>query len=258
MKYSIASTALLIATVAAQPHGHAHLHQARDVTTKTETAWVTETEYVTEIVDATTTMWVTPGHDAATTSVAAPVEPSKAQQFFEPPSSVQAAPTSVAAPPQQQAQAPPASTAPPAAPAAPATTVAAPAPVQQQAPPPAKESPAPAQSASAPPKSGGEQYSGDLTYYAVGLGSCGFDDSGKGNAENIVAISSQLMGAQSNGNAMCGKTITISSGGKSIQATVRDKCPGCTSTSIDVSEHAFLALFGDLGVGRGQVTWSFN
>lgn len=249
MKYSIASAALLVATVAAQPHGHAHLHQARDVT-KTETTWVTETEYVTEIVDSTTTMWVTPGHAAATTSsVAAPVEPSKAQQFFEPPSSVPAAPTSVAAPTQQQVQAPPANTPPPAAPAAPTTSVAAPPPVQQQAPPAAQSS---------APKSGGQEYTGDLTYYALGMGACGFDDSGKDQTENVVAMSSQIMGAQSNGNPMCGKTITITNGSKSIQGTIRDKCPSCPSGSIDVSEHAFLALFGDLGVGRGKVTWSFN
>jgi expansin (peptidoglycan-binding protein) len=76
--------------------------------------------------------------------------------------------------------------------------------------------------------------------------------------EAVVAISADQMGAQSNGNPMCGKTITINANGKTTTATVKDKCPGCASGSIDVSEKVFLALFGDLGVGRAPVTWSFN
>lgn len=101
-------------------------------------------------------------------------------------------------------------------------------------------------------------FSGDLTFYTLGLGACGFNDGGKDSSENIVALSYLLMGEQSNGNPMCGKTITISYNGKTITAVVRDKCMGCAKEAIDVSEKAFLELFGSKSVGRGEVQWWFN
>lgn len=97
-----------------------------------------------------------------------------------------------------------------------------------------------------------------MTYYALGLGACGFDDSGKDNTENIVAMSAEQMGSQSNGNPNCGRSITIRANGKTTTAVVRDKCPGCRFGSIDASEKLFLELFDDLGVGRGHVEWWFN
>ncbi|KAK3691976.1 hypothetical protein B0T22DRAFT_474955 [Podospora appendiculata] len=60
---------------------------------------------------------------------------------------------------------------------------------------------------------------GDMTYYEVALGSCGQDDSGKGDTENIVAVSASL------GNP-CGRSVTITaSNGNKVAAVVRDKCP---------------------------------
>ncbi|CAK7238802.1 MAG: hypothetical protein STHCBS139747_000221 [Sporothrix thermara] len=104
----------------------------------------------------------------------------------------------------------------------------------------------------------GSTFTGDMTYYTVGLGACGNDQTGDDMTENIVAISVDQMGSQSNGNPMCGQTITISANGKTTTATVQDKCMGCASGAIDVSEKVFLAIFGDLGVGRSEVTWWFN
>jgi hypothetical protein len=103
---------------------------------------------------------------------------------------------------------------------------------------PAVESPspviaAPAAVATSSSKAGADTKTGDLTYYTVGLGACGEDDSGKDNTENIVALSHLLMGTQSNGNPFCGKTITISYGGKQVVATVKDKCMGCALNNID-------------------------
>ncbi|CRK47217.1 hypothetical protein BN1723_016726, partial [Verticillium longisporum] len=95
-----------------------------------------------------------------------------------------------------------------------------------------------------------DSHSGDLTYYDVGLGACGFDDTGKDNSDNIVALSHLLMGTQSNGNPMCGQTITVSANGKEVVCTVRDKCMGCEPEAIDVSKAAFLELFGSLTAGR--------
>ncbi|PHH67757.1 hypothetical protein CDD83_6428 [Cordyceps sp. RAO-2017] len=90
------------------------------------------------------------------------------------------------------------------------------------------------------------------------MGACGFDDSGKDNSDNIVAISKDKMGTQSNGNPMCGQTITIHANGKTCKATVRDKCMGCAANNIDVSEKVFKELYGSLDGGRMPVSWSFD
>ncbi|KAF3357841.1 hypothetical protein VdG1_05506 [Verticillium dahliae VDG1] len=78
------------------------------------------------------------------------------------------------------------------------------------------------------------------------------------NSDNIVALSHLLMGTQSNGNPMCGQTITVSANGKEVVCTVRDKCMGCEPEAIDVSKAAFLELFGSLTAGRTEVKWWFN
>lgn len=250
MKSFAVASAFLLATAAAKAgaHGHGHLHQhvARDLVT--EIKWVTETEYVTEMIDSTTTVWITPGQQAEPTQAPEPSagEPNPSHaQFFEPPA------PSVAAPAPPSAAAPPP---PPPPPPPPVQSKPAPPP-----PPPAAPKPENKDEDQSSQQSGSSgKYSGDLTYYAVGLGACGEDDSGKDETANIVAISKDLMGAQSNGNPYCGKTITIYGNGKSVQATVRDKCMGCKHDDIDVSEKVYKALWGGLGSGRTPVTWSFN
>lgn len=267
MKTAVLASAVFAAAAVAQPHGHGHQHKhaARDLVTVVE--WVTQTEYVTEVVDASTT--VTLG--ASQSSTAQPATTSDVKpNFFEPPSSSAAPPpppttTSVVAPPPPSTPTTSSVYTPPPPPPPPATTstpVAAPSPpppppvVQPkpttQAPPPA---PSPSPSNGGGSGGGGGEYSGDITYYAVGLGSCGGDDSGKDQTENIVALSSTLYASL--GDGLCNKKISISANGKTITGTVRDKCPSCAKGSIDVSEKAFVELWGSTGVGRGKVSWSF-
>ena len=70
-----------------------------------------------------------------------------------------------------------------------------------------------------------------------------------GTASNIGGVAS---------NPYCGKTITITNGGKTTTATVVDKCMGCTGKSIDLSRAAFDAL-ADEAEGRvSGVSWYFN
>ncbi|ATZ58364.1 hypothetical protein BCIN_16g01700 [Botrytis cinerea B05.10] len=95
--------------------------------------------------------------------------------------------------------------------------------------------------------------SGDLTYYAVGLGACGVTNS---DSELVVAMSAGLMGTQSNGNPNCGKKIKISHGGKSVTVKVVDKCMGCATYDLDLSPAAFKALAPE-SAGRIKGTWSF-
>ncbi|KAM0333167.1 hypothetical protein ACHAQA_001827 [Verticillium albo-atrum] len=285
MKTTAILCAALATTALAQPHlngnkrRHVHNKHAKRALV---TEWVTETAYVTEYYDATTTVWVTPGVESEEP------EPTntKDAQFFEPEKSTVAAPE-------------PTTTAPP-PPPEPVTPSPSPEPKQQepeaqpepepetttttQAPPPPSPTPEPVPTTTAAPvqeqpkvqptpetqaeeskssdkgssSAPSDSHAGELTYYDVGMGACGFDDSGKDNSENIVALSHLLMGTQSNGNPMCDQTITISANGKTTTATVRDKCMGCAQEDIDVSKAAFLELFGSLTAGRTEVKWWFN
>ncbi|KAJ6440296.1 allergen asp f7 protein [Purpureocillium lavendulum] len=270
MKTAVLASAVFAAAAVAQPHGHGHQHKhaARDLVTVVE--WVTQTEYVTEVVDASTT--VTLG--ASQSSTAQPATTSDVKpNFFEPPSSSAAPPpppttTSVVAPPPPSTPTTSSVYTPPPPPPPPATTstpVAAPSPPPPPPvvqPKPSTQAPPPANSP--PPSNGGgntggsETYKGDITYFAIGLGACGTDMSGKGDSASVVALSAKMMGAESNGNSFCGRKISIkASNGKTTTATVQDKCPECTKESIDVSNKVFMDLFGDLGIGRTTVSWSF-
>ncbi|KAF3061591.1 Papain inhibitor [Daldinia childiae] len=89
-------------------------------------------------------------------------------------------------------------------------------------------------------------FSGDMTYYAPGLGACGNYNT---ESEAVVAMS-----PSQDGN--CGRTININYNGKTVSATVVDKCPGCAGDSIDVSPSVFEQL-ESLDAGRVQVTWEY-
>ena len=235
MKSVTLLTALFATAAVSQPHGHKHdrrqnqhVYQARSIATD----WVTEYEtvVVTEWIDATTTRWITPSQTAApATTSQAPA------QFYEPSSNTPApspAPaTSSSAPAQPTART---SLGLPPPPPVPTSVDVPPVPLPSSVAP----APAPASTDSyggggSSGGGGGVHNTGDLTYYTVGMGACGWDDTGKDLTSNIVAISHEAMGSASNGNPMCGKTITISYGGKTITATVRDKCMGCAANDID-------------------------
>ncbi|KAI9014596.1 RlpA-like double-psi beta-barrel-protein domain-containing protein-containing protein [Phycomyces nitens] len=91
-------------------------------------------------------------------------------------------------------------------------------------------------------------YSGDGTFYQPGLGSCG-----KRNDESdmIAALSSSLM---SQGD-YCGKEITVEYGGKSVDVTIVDSCPGCNEGDMDLSPAAFSQL-ASFDKGRIPIKWS--
>lgn len=97
---------------------------------------------------------------------------------------------------------------------------------------------------------------GDITFYEAGLGACGITNDGF--TEHIVALAHEFMGTQSNGNPFCGKTVTIKYGGKTVRATVQDKCMGCVGRDIYVSNAAFNALGIAESVGRTNADWWFN
>ena len=291
MKSFTVASALFAAVALAQPHGNHHKvhHNKRAVVTEVE--WVTETEYVTQLIDATTTVWVGPAQDQPQTT-AEVVEPTTTQVVEAPTKSVvekekkpqpepttTEAPVATVAPPPETTTSTSTSTTSIYTPPPPAETTTSEEPVVE-APAPTTTlvtsvytPPAPASTSSAPSgdtedlgndttngssSGGGESHSGEITYYTVGMGACGDDDTGNDTKLNIVALSKDILGEQSNGNPMCGQTITIRSNGNVATAIVKDKCMGCAINDIDVSEKVFLELWGDLDTGRSPATWSFN
>ncbi|MCJ1361621.1 hypothetical protein MMC16_000721 [Acarospora aff. strigata] len=267
---------------------------------KRDIVWVTVTEEVTEIVDATTTIWVNAlptSVEAAQTAAASTTTTQSAleNQFFEhassptsssPTSSSDAVPvtsaTTTPAPVDTATPPPPSPAAssssssssayvPPPASAASATTEASsstyvppapptyatPTPVESTSPAPAS---APAQPTSAPSSNGdcspSSPCTGDLTNYTAGMGACGVTNNGQ--TDSVIALPASFMGEQSNGNPLCGKSVTIKYKGITATAKVADKCPECQGRSIDLSEVLF-KKFAALSDGRlFGAEWSFN
>jgi len=277
---TFALASLLSTAVFAHGHQHADKHAKRDV------VWVTDYDYVTEIVGETTTIWVTssggsggkPTTVTSTMDSASPSASASAAQFFQPSSaaSVQSsaaaqAPSSESASSSATSSAAPASSAESSSPtqAAPSTfatstsaaaSSAAPSSTVQSSSATTSSSAAASSTASSSSSSGecteGSPCAGDITYYDTGLGACGETNA---NTDHVIALPHGLMGTQSNGNPYCGRTVSITceSTGKTATATVVDKCMGCDGYSIDLSPAVFDEL-ADESVGRTTATWYFT
>jgi hypothetical protein len=265
------------------------MHEKRELVTEIE--WVTETAYVTKLVDSTTTVWVSSGSEAQSTST------TDQAKFIETPqpkkkkvsttsttsTSVYVAPeptttsttsTSVYVAPVETSTSSTSVYVPPVEKKTSTSVYVAPTTSEVYVPPTTTEvyvapttaeEPAATTSASSGGGSGGgsgQTYSGDITYFTIGRGSCGDDDTGLDDSASVVALSAALLasyeGANSNDNSLCGKTITITANGKSTTAVVKDKCPECELGAIDVSKKVFEDLYGGLDKGRGECEWSFN
>ncbi|KAJ4987865.1 hypothetical protein SVAN01_06595 [Stagonosporopsis vannaccii] len=92
-----------------------------------------------------------------------------------------------------------------------------------------------------------DHFTGDLTYYAPGLGACGVEST---ESDAIVSVSHYLydavqIGTDPNQNPLCGKKIRATRAdertGKqvSIDLKVVDRCTGCEPTDLDVSPAMF-------------------
>ncbi|CAO3653857.1 unnamed protein product [Mucor fragilis] len=105
--------------------------------------------------------------------------------------------------------------------------------------------------------SSGGKYSGEGTYYDVGLGSCGQTNS---NSEMVAALNAPQMknGANPNNNSQCGKSIRVTNpaNGKSVTVKLVDTCPPCASGDVDLSPKAFAAI-ADMDLGRIPIKWDW-
>lgn len=231
---------------------------------KRDIVWVTETAEDIVTVPVTKTVWVTPGeiipteasshyghhfrstvHVQSTTIV--PVAPSTySTEGSSSTSSSYAAPSSSSV-----------SMAPTTSSVYVAPTSAAPTTSQAPAPSSSAPSSTSTEGSSGTSAAAGSKYTGDITHYDVGLGSCGWTST---DEEAVVAIPTDLMNnkANPNDNPLCGTYITISYAGQTHQAKIVDTCEGCLSTSIDLSPSLFTTV-APQGNGRvSDVVWWFD
>lgn len=99
-------------------------------------------------------------------------------------------------------------------------------------------------------------HSGQATYYAVGLGACGWTN---GDNEFVVALNQPQYERNNGGN--CGQTIRVCNeqNGNCETAKVVDECPGCADGSLDMAPALFSALNnGNMDAGVFPISWHFN
>jgi len=101
-----------------------------------------------------------------------------------------------------------------------------------------------------------KRFSGAATYYDVGLGACGGTNV---PSDFIVALNAPQFDDAGSGypNPICGKSLTITHNGKTAQAAVVDKCPGCAYGDLDMSQGLF-EYFESTGVGRFSMSWDWG
>lgn len=104
----------------------------------------------------------------------------------------------------------------------------------------------------------GRQMNGKMTYYTdKGYGACGTPIDA--TSQDLVAVpASWWTSPNPNNDPLCkGVSVEVSYNGKTIRVPVRDKCPSCDPTHIDLSRTAFQKLAPlDRGVVNG-ITWKF-
>ncbi|OKL62052.1 hypothetical protein UA08_02410 [Talaromyces atroroseus] len=108
------------------------------------------------------------------------------------------------------------------------------------------------------PTSHGGPYTGDLTYYAPGLGACGITSS---SSDSICAVSHLVFdaaqtGSNPNANPLCGLKIRLRRNDESVDVTIVDRCVGCEATDIDTTTSVFSEL-ADIDQGRVTVEWAW-
>ncbi|KAI7860002.1 RlpA-like double-psi beta-barrel-protein domain-containing protein-containing protein [Circinella umbellata] len=96
----------------------------------------------------------------------------------------------------------------------------------------------------------GGTFSGEGTFFTVGLGSCG--ETSK-DSDLVVALSSSKMSS----GKYCGKKIKAKGTKGDVTATVVDTCPGCAEDDIDFSIGAFKSI-GSMAAGRIKISWEFE
>jgi expansin (peptidoglycan-binding protein) len=95
------------------------------------------------------------------------------------------------------------------------------------------------------------EHGGEATYYAAdGSGNCSFDPT---PGDLMVAA---LNTADYDGAAACGACAAVDGPDGSVTVRIVDRCPGCATGDIDLSQQAFERI-APRAVGRIPVSWRF-
>ncbi|WP_345433585.1 cysteine/serine endopeptidase inhibitor [Actinoallomurus vinaceus] len=103
----------------------------------------------------------------------------------------------------------------------------------------------------------GQTMNGNATYYNdAGYGACGTQVNAA--TEMLVAVpAAYWTTANPNNDPLCtGVSVEVTYNGRTIKVPVKDKCPSCSSTHIDLSYPAFAQL-ADPNLGNIPLTWKF-
>ncbi|CAF1261903.1 unnamed protein product [Rotaria sordida] len=107
----------------------------------------------------------------------------------------------------------------------------------------------------------GGTFQGDATHYSVSAGftACGtmHSDNEYVAALNAPQFDPNTPNGNPNLNSLCNKLAKVTGPIGTVTVKIVDKCPGCKSGDLDLSEAAFRAAIGDLGIGRARITWSW-
>ncbi|KAK3313221.1 RlpA-like double-psi beta-barrel-protein domain-containing protein-containing protein [Apodospora peruviana] len=100
--------------------------------------------------------------------------------------------------------------------------------------------------------------SGEFTWYHTGLGACGWTNS---ESEFVVALGHDRFDPETpngnpNRNRLCGRRVRANYNGRTIEATVVDRCAHCQAGDLDLSPAAF-RVFASQDAGRIRGTWDF-
>lgn len=97
---------------------------------------------------------------------------------------------------------------------------------------------------------------GSASYYNdAGYGACGTQINAA--TEMLVAApASAWTTPNPNNDPLCRKSIRVTYNGKTITVPIKDKCPSCDSTKIDLSLPAFRSL-ADPALGIISVSWEY-
>jgi len=99
----------------------------------------------------------------------------------------------------------------------------------------------------------GKRYTGQATWFDVGLGACG---KWSQPSDFIVALDTPLYGYGSPG-PQCFKSVVIHGEGTCSVAVIMDECPSCAEGSLDMSKGLFES-FTNLGVGEFPISWEYG
>jgi hypothetical protein len=103
----------------------------------------------------------------------------------------------------------------------------------------------------------GQTFTGEATYYDdAGYGACGTQINAA--TDYLVAVSYTWWTTPNpNNDPVCNYNVEVTYNGVTVTVPVRDKCPSCDSTHLDLSKPAFQRFANtDQGVING-ITWKF-